>query len=416
MPPKPVTFGAYLYEQYAKIFDRPWAVMPSGLVIAAVGVFLFAFDRPWTASDGIRNWDDWLLRSVGVFEQPDLLPPWLYSGSVLNLGLLFGAFAAALLSREFAVRRAPGSEIVKGSFGGFLMGWGAVLAFGCNIGGFFSATSALSFSGLGMMAGLTGGSFLGARYLRWENARLIGAGKLPFQSACEGPSQRALPDSFTLQAGEESSTSLGVGWQPIAGAAVFVALLAAGYLYTQLGYAPQAGVWFFGLALGVLFQRSRFCLVRAFREPFLSGESEHARAAALALVLSVIGFSILKSTDLKDTMEWVFPSWWLGSVVGGALFGIGMVIAGGCGAGSIWRAGEGHVKLWAALLFFAIGGSMARLILVETDAIRKLGSAVFLPNVIGWGTAVWAVSSVMILWYLLSGWNEQRKEANARLQ
>ena len=45
-------------------------------------------------------------------------------------------------------------NVVKGGAGGLLMGVGAVLAFGCNIGGFFSATSALSLSGLGMMLGI----------------------------------------------------------------------------------------------------------------------------------------------------------------------------------------------------------------------------------------------------------------------
>jgi uncharacterized membrane protein YedE/YeeE len=398
MPSDHLSFGAYLREQYTIIFGRPWPVIPSAIVIAAVGVFIFAFDHPWTASDGIRNWGDWLFRLLGLLDQPDLLPPWLYSGSVLNLGLLFGAFSAALLSREFAIRPAPVSELVKASLGGLLMGSGAVLAFGCNIGGFFSATSALSFSGLGMMAGLVGGSLLGARYIKLENARLIDAGKIVFQPACDAPAQTAPAASF--------------GRQPIAGTAVFLALLAAGYLYRQLGYAPQAGFWFFGLALGIVFQRSRFCLVRAFREPFLSGESEHTQAAALAVVLSVLGFSILKATDLKDAMEWVFPAWWLGSLLGGGLFGIGMVIAGGCGAGSIWRAGEGHIKLWIALFFFAAGASMARLMLIKTDAIRELGTAVFLPDVIGWGAALWMVTIVMILWYLLSGWNEQRKQAD----
>ena len=63
----------------------------------------------------------------------------------------------------------------------------------------------------------------------------------------------------------------------------------------------------------------------------------------------MIGFTILKATDLKDACEWVFPSFWLGALLGGVLFGIGMVIAGGCGAGSLWRAGEGHIKLWVAV-------------------------------------------------------------------
>jgi uncharacterized membrane protein YedE/YeeE len=116
----------------------------------------------------------------------------------------------------------------------------------------------------------------------------------------------------------------------------------------------------------------------------MSGESEHARAAALALLLSMIGFTILKSTDLKDAGEWVFPSFWLGALLGGSVFGIGMVIAGGCGAGSLWRAGEGHIKLWVAVLFFAMGAATMRLFLTQTELIGQLGSAIFLPNLVGW--------------------------------
>jgi len=81
--------------------------------------------------------------------------------------------------------------------------------------------------------------------------------------------------------------------------------------------------------------------VRAFHEPFLTGEAEHTRAAALALILTMIGFAILKAMALKDATDWVFPGFWTGGLVGGLLFGIAVVLADGCGASSIWR---GQVK------------------------------------------------------------------------
>jgi len=137
--------------QYAALFARPWVVWGSGVLVATLNVFLFAFDRPWTASDGLRNWGDWMLTAVGLVRRPDLLPPWLYSGSLLNLGVIVGGAIAALLSREFAIHVPPRAEFAKGAAGGLLMGVGAVLAFGCNIGGFFSATSALSLSGIGLL-------------------------------------------------------------------------------------------------------------------------------------------------------------------------------------------------------------------------------------------------------------------------
>src|SRR5207245_1836273 len=116
----------------------------------------------------MRNWGDWVLTGLGIVRRPDLLVPWLYSGSLLNGGVLLGGLVAALLSSEFAIRLPPRGELAKGAIGGLLMGVGAVLAFGCNIGGFFSATSALSLAGLAMMLGLGVGAVLGLRYLVWE--------------------------------------------------------------------------------------------------------------------------------------------------------------------------------------------------------------------------------------------------------
>src|SRR5207245_10201325 len=116
----------------------------------------------------------------------------------------------------------------------------------------------------------------------------------------------------------------------------------------------------FGGAFGLIFQRSRFCLVRAFREPFMTGDAEHTRAAALALVISTVGFAILKFTDLKDKRESVFPAAGAGALGGGLVFGVGMTLAGGCGAGSIWRAGGAQAKLWAASACFSPCGTRAR--------------------------------------------------------
>jgi len=181
--------------QYAALFARPWVVWGSGVLVATLNVFLFAFDRPWTASDGLRNWGDWMLTAVGLVRRPDLLPPWLYSGSLLNLGVIVGGAIAALLSREFAIHVPPRAEFAKGAAGGLLMGVGAVLAFGCNIGGFFSATSALSLSGIGMMLGLGMGAFLGLRYLVWEVAHRPewsrGGGRIYLQTSAPAQGCRA---------------------------------------------------------------------------------------------------------------------------------------------------------------------------------------------------------------------------------
>src|SRR2546425_2086855 len=379
--------------QYEAVFRRPWPVWAAAVLVATVNVFLFAFDRPWTASDGLRNWGDWILAGLGIARRTDLIVPWLYSGSLLNVGVLLGGLAAALLSAEFAFRVPPAGEALKGTLGGVSMGAGAMLAFGCNIGGFFSATSALSLSGLGMMLGLGAGAWAGIRYLMWELAHR------PRWSAGRG--------RVFVAARRQRSR------QPLAGAVLVVLLLAAPFAYTRAGYVPQGIFLLFGAAFGLILQRSRFCLVRAFREPFMTGDAQHTRAAALALTVSMLGFAILKFTDLKDRSEWVFAAAGAGGLAGGLLFGIGMTLAGGCGAGSIWRAGEGQVKLWAAVAFFALGASLARLALTQTELTGKLGVAVFLPAVLGWAGALMLIVAVMAAWAVAATWNEQSGKFSA---
>jgi uncharacterized membrane protein YedE/YeeE len=374
-------------HQYDALFGRPWPVMGAAILIAVTNVFLFAFDRPFTASDGVRNWGDWALTGVGVLARPDLVAPWLYSGSLLNLGVIAGALAAALLSREFAIRVPVRGELVKGAVGGAMLGVGAMLALGCNIGGFFSAVSALSLSGLGMMIGLFIGAIVGLRYLVWELSR--------HPKWSTGRSAVFLDSQQTGRA------------QPLIGVLVIALLLAVPFVYTQVGHGPRGLFLVFGAAFGFVFQRSRLCLVRAFREPFMTGDGEHTRAAALAIVVSMLGFAILKFTDLKDKGEWVFPAAGAGALLGGLIFGIGMVLAGGCGSGSIWRVGEGQVKLLAAVVTFALGASLTRMLLTQTGLQQKLGAAVFMPAWLGWAGAIFLVIAVMAAWAAFATWNEE---------
>src|SRR5437899_2676 len=228
--------GRSLSEQYAVLFGRPWSIWGSAVLVATVNVFLFAFDRPWTASDGMRNWGDWVLTGLGIVRRPDLLVPWLYSGSLLNGGVLLGGLVAALLSSEFAIRLPPRGELAKGAIGGLLMGVGAVLAFGCNIGGFFSATSALSLAGLAMMLGLGAGAVLGLRYLVWETEHRprwsSGAGRVYLAPSHARASR-----------------------QPWLGALLLVLLLATPAVYSRAGYVAQGGLLLLRFALGVSLTR-----------------------------------------------------------------------------------------------------------------------------------------------------------------
>jgi len=387
---EPESLSEAIKNGYDLIFGKQWPIWVGGILFGMINVFMFAFERPWSSANGIRNWGNWFFNSLEVTDIT-IISPHLFSTSLLNFGIIAGAFASALLAKQFQIRMAPTRELIKGLLGGALMGIGSALSFGCNIGGFFSATSALSLAGPAMMIGLIFGSFLGLKLLVWEITYL---------------SPAVLKKNSTANKGDSNSSSQ----QPMIGFIIILVGLGLVFTYDHFEYSTRGGFLLFGLIIGVLMQRTRFCFVRAFRDPFMTGESESTRAVALAVIIGAIGFSILKWTDLKDWEVFVSPGFWTGSLIGGTIFGVGMSLSGGCGTSSLWRAGEGQIKLWFSLLTFALIGSLFREWLDQSGWLMKIGEPVFLPDFMNWSLALLCIVIIMISWYILAVWNDVHKK------
>ena len=387
---EPESLGEAFKNGYDSIFGKQWPIWVGGILFGMINVFMFAFERPWSSANGIRNWGNWFFNSLEVTDIT-IISPHLFSTSLLNFGIIGGAFASALLAKQFQVRMAPTRELFKGLLGGTLMGIGSALSFGCNIGGFFSATSALSLAGPAMMIGLIVGSFLGLKLLVWEITYL---------------SPAVLKKSASSSQGDTSSNSQ----QPLIGFIIILIALGLAFTYDHFDYSTRGGFLVFGVIIGILMQRTRFCFVRAFRDPFMTGESEATRAVAMAVVIGAIGFSILKWTDLKDWDVFVSPGFWTGSLIGGTVFGLGMSLSGGCGTSSLWRAGEGQIKLWFSLVAFALSGSLFRDWLDQSGWLQKIGEPVFLPDFMSWSMALVVVVLIMALWYIIAVWNDVHKK------
>jgi hypothetical protein len=87
--------------------------------------------------------------------------------SVMDLGLLLGAFAAAGLSGGFRLRFAASPRaLLTAALGGLAMGYGARIAYGCNVGAFFSGIASTSLHGWLWIAAALPGCWLGLRLLR----------------------------------------------------------------------------------------------------------------------------------------------------------------------------------------------------------------------------------------------------------
>ena len=114
-----------------------------------------------------------------------------------------------------------------------------------------------------------------------------------------------------------------------------------------------------GAAFGYVIQRGGFCLVRALANLFLMGDATIARAYGLALLVAMVAVQALAASGLVEIP--VRPLHWMSNVIGGLLFGAGMVLAGGCSGSTWYRVGEGAVGAWVVLLGFAMGATTVRL-------------------------------------------------------
>jgi uncharacterized membrane protein YedE/YeeE len=112
-----------------------------------------------------------------------------------------------------------------------------------------------------------------------------------------------------------------------------------------------------GICVGIILQRGRVCSNTAFRNMLLARNSELMLVIVFTIIIELIGYQILAITPIPGFVFRSNPIPFSFALLplGGFLFGIGTVIAGGCAGGVCYRVGEGSIKSLLALLGFAIG-------------------------------------------------------------
>ena len=154
-----------------------------------------------------------------------------------------------------------------------------------------------------------------------------------------------------------------------------------------------------GIAFGFVLQRGGFCLTRAISNAALAGDTAILRAYVLALLVAMAGVQVILSFELAEIP--VRQLHWLSNLVGGALFGVGMILSGGCSGSTWYRVGEGAVGACVILLGFAIGATTVAVGVL--DPLRRAlqrpvittgpGAAPTLANVTG--LSPWIVIAVL---------------------
>lgn len=124
--------------------------------------------------------------------------------------------------------------------------------------------------------------------------------------------------------------------------------------------------------LGFVFQRGRFCVTGAFRDLFTTKSTRWFTAFMVIVAVQSIGVFALDAVGVIELGGGTFP--WLGTVIGGFIFGFAIILAGGCATGTYYRAGEGLVGSWLALIFYILGAAAFRFgpLAGTTDSIRSI--------------------------------------------
>lgn len=199
---------------------------------------------------------------------------------------------------------------------------------------------------------------------------------------------------------------------PYAFGVLVLALLFGLYLWTKsfdLGF-----YWIIGLGFGFILQKSRFCFTASFRDPYLTGSTILTRAVLTAFALTSIGFSVIKYINISQGnpvpgMNYVVPIS-LATALGAFVFGIGMVISGGCASGTFMRIGEGFQLQVITLIFFVVGSLWgARDYQWWEENFISKGIKIYLPDIFGlFGGLVVNLIIITLIYKLAKKWEDKK--------
>ena len=196
-----------------------------------------------------------------------------------------------------------------------------------------------------------------------------------------------------------------------------VLLLPAAIYLIALGAGPSLATFFaVGSAVGFTLQRARLCFVSAFRDLFMLHQGRTLRGLLVGLAVGTIGFAMVMGTIVPDAFAGRTPEdahilpVGIATVAGGLLFGIGMVLAGGCVSGSLYRMGEGYVGSWVSM-----GGVMIGLYALNRtwnwwwDLTISTAPRVWFPSNIGYTGSIVLTFALLAAVYVASLWWERKQ-------
>ena len=184
-----------------------------------------------------------------------------------------------------------------------------------------------------------------------------------------------------------------------------------------------------GLLFGYILTRARFGFAGGVKKIYMTGEGSLSKALLIMFAVTIVamagvhwGAVVLDGGSMAAVPEKgdaALPA--AGSVkplnlaviIGGFLFGMGMIMAGGCASGTLTDLGEGAVRSAIALLFFTIGavfGHGMRYVF-DQSALSNFATEIYFPNVVGYiGAVLVSVVFLLILYVIVGKYETFRKK------
>ena len=164
-----------------------------------------------------------------------------------------------------------------------------------------------------------------------------------------------------------------------------------------------------GFLLGLISHRTHFCTMGAISDVVHLGDWTRARQWVCAIAVAMIGFAALSDAGLIDPSKTLYAStrlMWLSTIVGGVMFGYGMVTASGCGNKALVRIGGGNLK--SVVVFLVMGISAFATLKGITAVLRNATvDTVFIDMPLGANLSVlglpglgYIVAASLLLWVL----------------
>jgi uncharacterized membrane protein YedE/YeeE len=259
---------------------------------------------------------------------------------------------------------------------------------GCNLAAFFTGVPQFSLHSWIFIAGTALGTYIGVKLAVLPIFK--GKAKVEFG---------VRPAKMAATAAQNQNRQL------YTAAAVFVVVALIAIYYISAGQPLLGLAELFGAVFGMLIQRGQICFTSGLRDLWLTGRGKLAKAIILGMAIQTVGTAIFIFKGAQPVIHWAS----LGSLIGGIMFGVGIVIAGGCETGWMYRLIEGQVQFAAV----GIGNIVGATILAYGwdhwgifNMLVKGAPEVNLITSLGWSGALIATGAFLAILYLLVVWKE----------